>query len=515
MDMITSEVEATEEARPVRPKHRAWLKQLLSPGETLSQRVVRGGFWVFALRVADRLFRLARTIVLARLLAPEDFGLFGIALLAMSALGTFSQTGFQQALIQKKKDIEPYLDTTWTVQAIRGVVLALILFGVGPYVAAFFGEPAAAPLLRVLGLSMLFQGFTNIGVVYFQKELEFHKQFVYQMTGTIVDFGVAVAAALLLQNAWALIFGLLARSFVQVAMSYVIHPYRPRVRFEGAKARELYKFGRWIFGSTIIVFLLTQGDGIFVGKVLGVTALGLYQMAYRISNLPATEITHVISQVSFPAYAKLQDNIDKIRKAYLEALQLTVFISVPLAAGIFSLAPEFTRLFLGEKWMPMVPAMQILAFWGLLRALAALTGPLFQGIGKPDIGTKLQLAKLPIIAVLIYPFTIHWGILGTSLTIVISAVLINPLYLYWAARIVKCPRSAYVKVIGLPATAALLMSLVITLSKSYVFSSVDFRHFVLLVVSGVSLYTVLILILDKITGYDLVQTMRERFSLRY
>jgi len=165
--------------------------------------VVRGGFWVFALRILDQLFKLVRTIVLARLLAPKDFGLFGIALLAMSALETFSQTGFQQALIQTKRDIRPYLDTAWTVQAIRGTVLALILFGIAPYVAAFFGEPAAVSLLRVLGLSILFQGFANIGVVYFQKELEFHKQFAYQLSGTPVDLVVAITAAVLLRSAWA------------------------------------------------------------------------------------------------------------------------------------------------------------------------------------------------------------------------------------------------------------------------------------------------------------------------
>ena len=96
---------------------------LFRPGKRLSQRVIHAGFWAFALRITDRLFGLARTILLARLLSPNDFGLFGIALLGLSALNTFSQTGFQQALIQKKGDIKPYLDTAWTVQVIRGLSL--------------------------------------------------------------------------------------------------------------------------------------------------------------------------------------------------------------------------------------------------------------------------------------------------------------------------------------------------------------------------------------------------------
>ncbi len=171
----------------------------------LKARVVRGGMWVFALRITSRLFQLARTIVIARLLAPSDFGVFGIALLAMSALSTFSQTGFNAALVQKKQDTKHYLDTAWTVQAIRGGVLALIAFAIAPYVAAFFDAPAAKRILQVIALSVLLQGFTNIGVVYFQKELQFHKQFIYQLSGTLADIGVAISAAFLLRSVWALV----------------------------------------------------------------------------------------------------------------------------------------------------------------------------------------------------------------------------------------------------------------------------------------------------------------------
>jgi len=382
--------------------------------------VVRGGFWVFALRIVDRLFRLARTIVLARLLAPKDFGLFGIALLAMSALETFSQTGFQQALIQTKRDIRPYLDTAWTVQAIRGAVLASILFGIAPYVAVFFGEPAAAALLRVLGLSMLFQGFANIGVIYFQKELEFHKQFVYQLSGTLVDVVVAITAALLLRNAWALIFGLLAGNFTRMVVSYPIHPYRPGLRLEGEKAKELYSFGRWVLGSSIVIFLLTQGDDALVGRVLGTTALGFYQMAYLISNLPATEITHVISQVTFPAYAKIQDRTEVLKTVYLRVLRTTTLVSLPLGVVIAVAARDLVDVFLGQKWLPMVPVLQVLSIFGILRSVNATLGPLYHGLGHPEVLTKVSAIQLLLLAGIIYPLTIRWGILGTSIAVTLS-----------------------------------------------------------------------------------------------
>ena len=147
--------------------------------EPLSKRVIRGGVWVLALRILNRSLGFIRTIILARLLAPADFGLLGIAMLSISTLETFSQTGFQTALIQKKDNIESYLDTAWTVSAIRGLLLFLILFLSAPIIAEFFNSPQAVLIIRVVALSTLLSGLRNIGVVYFQKELEFKKQFLY------------------------------------------------------------------------------------------------------------------------------------------------------------------------------------------------------------------------------------------------------------------------------------------------------------------------------------------------
>jgi len=131
--------------------------------------------------------------------------------------------------------------------------------------------------------------------------------------------------------------------------------------------------------------------------------------------MPATEITHVISQVTFPAYSKLQDNLPKLREAYLRTLQLTAFLSFPIAGLIFVLAPDFTRIFLGEKWMPMVPAMQVLCILGAARAIGATNGSLFVGSGNPKFDTQVAFIKLIFLAILIYPLTRQWGITGAAL----------------------------------------------------------------------------------------------------
>jgi len=474
-------------------------------GKSLSQRVVRGGFWVFLLRITQQLFNFVRLVILARILSPNDFGLMGIALLTMATLDTFSQTGFQQALIQKKEDIKPYLDSAWTVLVLRGFILFAILFFIAPFAASFFNAPEARPIIQVIGFAVLFQAFTNIGVIYFQKELEFNKQFIYQISGTLADFAVAISAALILRSVWALVFGLLVGNAVRCFVSYLIHPYRPHLSFDLEKIKELFSFGKWVLGSSILVFLITQGDDIFVGKLLGATALGFYQMAYRISNIPATEITHVISQVTFPAYSKLQNNIPKLREAYLKVLQVTAFLSFPIAGLIFVLAPEFTKIFLGEKWMPMVPAMQILAIFGITRSMNATIGSFFQGFGKPNIITFGAGFQLVVLAAIIYPLTSKWGIFGTSLAVVIPNVLVA-LYLNKKLasamnyKLVRFLNPLFTPIAGGSAMCGFIFFFQIWTDGSLI-------NFLLSVLLGCSIYLIVTYKIDKIFNYGLKSTL--------
>jgi len=428
-----------------------------------------------------------------------------------ATLDTFSQTGFQQALVQKKEDIKSYLDSAWTVLILRGFILFAILFFIAPYAAIFFDAPEAKSIIQVIGFAVLLQAFTNIGVIYFQKELEFNKQFIYQLSGTLADFIVAISAVLILKNVWALVLGLLAGSFARFVVSYLIHPYRPHLSFDLGRAKELFGFGKWVLGSSILVFLITQGDDIFVGKLLGVAALGFYQMAYRISNMPATEITHVISQVTFPAYSKLQDNIPKLREAYLKVLQVTAFLSFPVAGLIFVLAPDFTRIFLGEKWMPMVPAMMVLVLWGLIRSIGATKGPIYQAVGKPGIATKLQFVRLILLVIIIYPFTIKWGILGTSLTVLLSILPVEPISFYLTMKIIKCRVWEFGKLITLPTLGVTAMSVAILASKFFIFSITGMVSLFTLIVIGVIAYITMAIIFDWLFRYKIRETIQKQF----
>jgi lipopolysaccharide exporter len=487
-----------------------WLRH---PGGSLSERVVHGSIWVFVLRIVNNSLGFARTVVVARLLAPNDFGLFGVAMLALSSLEAFSETGFSQALIQKEEDPESYLDSAWTVQVIRGLMMSALMAVGAPLVGAFFGEPRAVPMVRVLGAAELLKSLQNIGIVYFRKELEFHRLFVYQVSGTAANLAVAVPAALILRNAWALILGLLVSNAVQATVSYVVHDYRPRPRLDLSKSKALFDFGRWRLASSILVFLLIQGDDFFLGKLLGATALGLYQMAYRISNLPATEITHVISQVTFPAYSRLQGNLALVRQGFIRVMQLTAFLSFPLAAGIASLASPFTSLFLGAGWSRMVPALQALTLWGVIRSLDAATSAVWLGIGKPHLPTVFQFAKVLLLAAAIYPLTSRWGILGTALAVVFESVVVHLWRFSVMAKTLQCKTGDLLQHLLGPGLAAIAMSATI-FGLSHLMPHVNMLAFFALIATGVLVYLSTVCLLGPSVGWN-YRSVIEQLSTRF
>jgi len=435
----------------------------------------------------------------------------GIALLTMATLEILSYTGFHESLIQKRGDIRSYLDSAWTILILRGFILFIIIYLIAPYVALFFNVAEAKIIVQVVGLSILIQGFTNIGVIYFQKELEFKKEFICQFLGTLADFVVAVSAVLILGNVWALVYGLLAGNTMIVIASYFIHPYRPRIRFDLIKTKELWVFGRWMFGATLINFLFNYGDDAFLGRILGVTALGFYQTAYRIGQLPATEFAKVVSKVAFPAYSKLQDDAQRLWRGFSKTLSITALLTIPLIGGVFLLGREFTVIFLGDKWLPIVPVLNILVVAGVTRALIAAGGALFQGKGIPNINLRLNTIRLFTMAITIYPLTLIFNINGVALSVVLGNLSCFPFWFKSAIEITDTPLKEYLKIISPPFLGTIIMSLSIFLTKGLI--EINALTFVLIVLIGFLTYLVFMYIFEKVTKIRILDELRSLFYL--
>jgi PST family polysaccharide transporter/lipopolysaccharide exporter len=485
------------------------LKRRLTPGGDVSERAVKSGIWATGANVVGRGLQLVKLVVLGNLLGPQQFGLVAYALLTLAAMRRSSKLGIKEALIQKEADdVTDYLDTAWTLEMLRGVALAALAVAAAPYVAAFFGEPRAEPVVKAMAVVPLLMGVQNPGIVYFRKDLAYDRQFVYLVGKSVVSAGVAIGVALVDPTVWALVLGDVAGVLTAMLLSYVLHDHRPRPALDRAKVGEMIGYGKWITASGVVVFLITEGDDAFVGWLLGSTALGLYQYAYKLSNAPATEVTQVISTVIFPTYAKLQDDAANLRRAYFKTVQLTTFVSVPLAVGIVAVTPTFVDAFLAPEWEAAVRVMQVLALWGLLRSIGATTGPLFQAVGKPDVATKIQVGKLVILAVAIYPATAAYGIEGTAAVVVGNALLFSaPVSTYLSVRVVEGSYRRFFAILAYPLVASAVMYAAVAFVGTAVTVG-PLPRFVVMVATGVATYGAAILAMETWGSYGLRDVIR-------
>jgi O-antigen/teichoic acid export membrane protein len=282
-------------------------------------------------------------------------------------------------------------------------MLSLIMYSLAPVVALLMNEPRAELVIQVLAITPVLMGLANPSIIYFRKNLNFHVEFVYRISDTTVNLIVAIGIALIHQSVWALVGGILAGRFTSTIVSYLLDDYRPSLEFDKSAAFEMFGFGKWVWASALVSFLTTIIDDMFIGWYLSAASLGFYQMAFRLSNAPATEIAHVISKVTFPAYSKLQNNKIALRRSFLKTLQLTYYVTLPISVGIFLVSENFITIVLGGEWEEIVPVIKILVIAGFLRAIVVTGGSLFLGFGVPEWGLRMNALRLITILITILP----------------------------------------------------------------------------------------------------------------
>ena len=349
-------------------------------------------------------------------------------MLTMLLFETLSETGLKAALVQHKGKTREYLNTAWTIQVLRGGILSLILFFVAPLAAWFFKEPRIVLPLRAMCLSFIAQGFINIETIYFEKDLKFNRQFYYDMTGNVVSLLTGILLAYLLRSVWALVWANLMGVSTKLILSYSILKYRPRFQFIRSQSKELFHFGKWMSGYAIALFGWQQLDKLFVGKLLGPIALGVYQIAQRISDIPISNIAGASVNFTFPAYSKIQQEPDRLGKAFLDVLETLMSVIAPIIVFCILAAPDIVYGLLTEKWKDCIIILQILSIAAFFTALDTLATPLFVAVGRPSIEFLKHLSKVSVLLVTIYPFTLWWGLAGSCGAVVVSSVAVLPVW---------------------------------------------------------------------------------------
>lgn len=387
------------------------------------------------LRAATRLMAFIKIAILARILVPEQFGLFGIALLVLAFLETLSETGINIFLIQEKAKLEKYNDTAWLVSIFRGLLISLIILLGANAISSFFKSEDARNLILLISLIPLVRGFINPAIVKFQKELRFNYEFLIRLSIYSLDALVAVFLALITRSATSLVWGMLAGVILEVLISHVFIKPRPKFRFETEKVKKVFHRGKWVTLAGIFQYLFKQGDDIVVGRFLNASALGLYQVAYKISTLPITEVADTVIKVTLPIYVKISDDKKRLRKAFFKTSFVIFAVTFPFGLFLFLFSKEVILILLGPNWLGAVGVLKVLAAFGVIRALSITANPLFLSLKKQNYLTVVTFVGIVGLAATIFPLIASYGIVGAAAAALIGAIVAMPVYLYYTFRI--------------------------------------------------------------------------------
>ncbi len=417
--------------------------------------MARGALWMVLFKALDRGLGLVSTLVLARLLVPADFGLVAMATSLIALLELITYFGLDTALLRDLETTPAHFNTVWTLNVLSALLIALLMVTLSVPAARFYHEPRVTLVICVLASGSLIQGFENVGVVNFRKEMRFDREFRYMFSRRLVAFLTTVSLAVALHSYWALVAGMLVGRASAVALSYILQPFRPR--FSLQSIGDLIHFSKWLMLQNFVGFLRARSSDFVVGRMAGSSALGIFNIAAEISNMPGTELVAPINRAILPAYMNLAKDPPALRREFLSVMSMVALLAVPAVAGFAVCAPYLVLVLLGPKWMQAASLIEILAFFGITQVMQSNAYSAFLALGRPQVFLRITSIHAAILVPLLVTMTAWHGLSGTAWAYVVSAALIMPVDFYFITRSMALPPATYISRLWRPLCGAALM----------------------------------------------------------
>lgn len=362
-------------------------------GDTAAWSVI----WSFAATAASRLLWLAALAVLARLLSPREFGILAFALVYIVYVETVADLGTGAALIYWPERRDEAAQVTFVTNALAGFFWCAVTFFAAPWIADFFHSPSGVPILRALAFSfpLKFLGTTHDALC--QKEMRFRTRLAPELAMAGGKALTAVGLAFAGFGVWSLVWGQLAGLAAWTATLWLLVPWRPSGRWPAGLARPMLAYGRGIIAVSLLAAIAYRADLVIVGRMLGASALGLYQMAYKIPEMTVIVAVWVIGKVLFPAFSRAHAAGEEVGALYVAALRWVGLLAVPASLGLALLAEPLVIVLFGERWREAAPILQALALYTGLRALGAHAGDVLKAMGRPGLLAAIAVIKAALV----------------------------------------------------------------------------------------------------------------------
>jgi O-antigen/teichoic acid export membrane protein len=421
--------------------------------QAVAARAVRGLAWKAASQVVFQVSRIAVAVVLARLLAPHDYGLAGMVLAFSWFVLAFSDLSLGAALVQRRSISELDRSTVFWTSLAAGTAFTLLGVALSWPLATFYGEPEVQPLFVVVSFSFVI---TSLGVTQaalLMREMDFRRLELRMMAATAAGAVVGISAAARGFGPWAIIAMQLVIAAVSTLLLWRFCPWRPRLVFSLASLRDLGSFGGNVFGQRALYYATRTADAALIGRFLGPAAVGAYALAYNVVLVPATRIGIPIQEVLFPAFSRMQDDREWVAAMWLRVTRLVASISMPLMLCLIVTAPDFVAVVLGAKWSAATPVVQILAWVGVLHAVQTLNGDILQALDRA--GTQLRFTALWAAATIgAFAVGLRWGIVGVAACFAATSTVLAPVSTWLTARGVGIDVRTFARGLAGVATAA-------------------------------------------------------------
>jgi len=333
-----------------------------------------GARWTISVRVVERVIGFVSTLVLARLLAPADFGVVAMGTAIQGILAALTEFGFTKAIIRMKRPLHAHYSTAFTLNAITSALIAVALVAAIPLAQVWYDDDRVAPVLLTLAAMSFIGGFRNLGLARYERALEFRPFFVIALARKLSSFTIGAVCALIWHDYRALLAGMLVGSVVEIAATYRLTRFRPR--FTLTRARELMGFSLWWLAGEMATMFGRRGQDILVGQQLGATTLGQYAVALDLATMPTTEIVAPVMRAVYPGYMQMKDDAGRLYSAFVRVWGVIALLAIPSAVGMACLAPLMTMVVLGPKWAEAAPFIGALALIGALQALNSCYWPM-------------------------------------------------------------------------------------------------------------------------------------------
>jgi O-antigen/teichoic acid export membrane protein len=389
--------------------------------DSLTRMTIIGTGWMMGWRMLTRVLGLASTLILARLLMPADFGIVAMAAIFSSIVGAFSELGIGAALVRHPRRDRSLFDTAWTLQVIRALLIGGLLVASAPVAVWWFAEPRLFVLMLILAGCTLLNGLGNIGIVEFQRDMRFDRSFRVQAVPRLLQVVATICCALLLRNYWALIIGVVTGSVARLAVSYLFHSYRPRLRL--AEWREFVHFSLWTWASSLAGLVWSRCDWFLLGPVIGPAGLGLYMLALETAVLPVSELIAPAGDVLFAGFAEAQRRGNTAHLATRVATTLLLF-SAPVTIAISASASHVVAALLGAQWAAAQPLIAILAWQCLFSPFSYVCSQFLvaKGLVRMNFFGTLLAAAIKLAATLaVIALTHDLSVISLIVTLVVAA----------------------------------------------------------------------------------------------